>query len=677
MTSEARRADRAVILGTDARDGSTVLVLPGAPKPVVVDATFVSQDGGGPASGHRIAVTLTVALVAPAAAVPGGPGPAAPAAPAAPAPAAPAAPTTPTGSGPTSAPGDASWHVALSIAQLVAATALGKHPADIAISAAPAIPDGAAASALLAAGVIAALTGEPLDPAATVIGALYPDGTIGPTAGIPEQVVAAIAHGKRRIGVPRGMRIARSLATGNDVDLGAIARARRAEIVELATVYDACRLMTRKPLPAPVPVSEADMALDGETLDGLRTRYLDWQKRLAGEWAPLLQLEQSGRLPAAVERLVRSAHQLSAQAESLYRAGAIAAAYRRVRRAWVDAASANDTHGVLATLHAGDVRGAAATLAALEAADASTGGLVARIGELRPATLAGQLAMISALHGALRGAGHRSLSAGSLAAAAQLLGELHGKPGGTLRSPATADVVASAVAPAAVLVRSAIAELTITEQELALAPDRGVAYVGSPAGAGRLARAFHAASLAAMRHVDALLVEPAARRASLSDDTARRRVASEVPGYAIADRLSRLPPGEYPQALGASWSADAPAAVLAPLAGYQLAHHGAALLAATHGSLSVHRDGAGRIDRVEPGDAFRQLLAAARHSARAAARAARIATGEIPVQARLAYQAAAEAAEGSDATDQLEALAELWTASAFSHAAVMLARTGP
>jgi hypothetical protein len=333
MTSDARRADRAVILGTDERDGSTVRLLP-ASRAVVVDATFAGQDGVRPPSGSRIAITLTVAVVGPPVAVPAGPGPAA-AGSAAPGSAAPS--TAPASSSSAStpvsssappvassaatpgapsaviAPGDASWHAAMSRAHLVAATALGKDPGDVVISAAPAVPsNGMAASALIAAGVMAALTGDALDPAATVIGALHPDGTIGPAAGLPEQVVAAIAHGKTRIGVPGGMRIARSLATGNDVDLGELARARRAEVVELATVYDAYRLMTRKPLPAPVPVGEAEMALDGETLEGLRTRYLDWQKRLAVEWAPLLQLEQSGRLPAAVERLVRAAQQRSA-----------------------------------------------------------------------------------------------------------------------------------------------------------------------------------------------------------------------------------------------------------------------------------------------------------------------------------------------------------------------------
>jgi hypothetical protein len=55
------------------------------------------------------------------------------------------------------------------------------------------------------------------------------------------------------------------------------------------------------------------------------------------------------------------------------------------------------------------------------------------------------------------------------------------------------------------------------------------------------------------------------------------------------------------------------------------------------------------------------------------ARAARVATGAIPVQARIAYQLAM-AERGGTLDDRLDALAQFWTASAWSQTAVMLAR---
>jgi hypothetical protein len=67
------------------------------------------------------------------------------------------------------------------------------------------------------------------------------------------------------------------------------------------------------------------------------------------------------------------------------------------------------------------------------------------------------------------------------------------------------------------------------------------------------------------------------------------------------------------------------------------------------------------------------MLASAERSARASARAARIATGSIPVQAKLAYQQASIARAG-DLHDKLDALSHYWTSSAYSQTAVMLAR---
>lgn len=109
------------------------------------------------------------------------------------------------------------------------------------------------------------------------------------------------------------------------------------------------------------------------------------------------------------------------------------------------------------------------------------------------------------------------------------------------------------------------------------------------------------------------------------------------------------------------------------IAGYMVAHHSAALLIAKYDALAIHIADSGKVDAIEHPEAFRNLLANAKRRARANARAARIATGAIPVQAKLAYQLAGTEETGS-LDDQLDALAELWTASEFCQVAVMLAR---
>lgn len=554
---------------------------------------------------------------------------------------------------------------------MVAAAALGKDVSDVVFSASPAVPgEDRSGSALVAAGFLAALTGEKIDPGATLVGAVNPDGTIGPVAGLPEQLLAAIARGKTRVGYPSGMRTARSL-TGKEVDLVRLAREHRAEAIEVGGVHDAFQLITRVQLPATSPVGEAEMALDAETLDRLDARYLGWRKRLADEWAELLQLEQSGRLPARVKLLVRFAHERSEQAEGLHRAGKLPAAYGRMATAWVSAAAANAAYAVIAKLATGDVDGAAAALSATGATEATTGALLSKIGAVQPSTLAGHLAVVGAFQAALRGWTYDAFAADSVRAAAQLLGGLRGKPASEIASPVTLDAVANAIVPAALMRFRTIAENDLADQEMAV--DQGAAYACSAPDVMRSAAVYRHAAAAGLRHVDGLLVEPLIQRAGLTETAARERIASREPGYLTADMLLRALSAGLPHDFAASWGERSIGASLLELAGHELAHREAAMLIAKYGSLAAHVDANGRIDAVAHPAALRGLLAGAARAARAHARAARIATGAIPMQAKLAYQLATAEATGSVA-DQLDALAELWTASAFSQLAVMLAR---
>jgi len=67
------------------------------------------------------------------------------------------------------------------------------------------------------------------------------------------------------------------------------------------------------------------------------------------------------------------------------------------------------------------------------------------------------------------------------------------------------------------------------------------------------------------------------------------------------------------------------------------------------------------------------LLASADRAARENARAAKIATGSIPLQARIAYQTARALRDGGVA-DRMSALEAFWLASLYSQTAQMLAR---
>jgi hypothetical protein len=714
MKADAKLPGQAVILGTDG-DRATVLPLPAGPTTGVVDALFLAGGNAGPATAATVAVTLTTSSTAPVflPATPGqGPsGPASGASPvgaspsaASPPATAPSATAPPAASPPATAPsatapsatapsatapalpsaagvatvgpieaGDpAAWQAGLWSAAMVAAAALGKDVGDFAFSATPAVPgEHPGASALVAAGFVAAMMGEKIDPGATLAGVIFPDGTIGPVAGLPEQLVAAAGRGKTRIGYPSGMRMARSLATGKEVDLVRLAREHRAEAVEVGSVQEAVALLVRAPMPATAPVDEAEMAVDGEMLDKLEARYLAWRKRLADEWAELLQLEQSGRLPSRVKQLVRLAHERSEQAEALHRAAKLPAAYRRMATAWVSAAAANGAYKVVARLATGDADGAAAALSATGASEASTGALLAKIGGLQPSTLAGHLAMVAAFQAALRGWAYDAFAADSVRTTTQLLGSLKGRPVSELASQATMEGVANAVVPAALLRFRAIVENEMADG--ALEGDQGVAYACSPRDVMRIASVYRSAAAAGLRHVDGLLVDPLTHRTSITAAAVRERVASEEPDYLVADMLTRMGADGLPHDFAASWGERSVSATLLELAVHELAYHQTAVLIARYDALPGRVYATGRIDVAAHPAALRAMLASAARAARAHARAARLATGAIPLQARLAYQLAAAAATGPVA-EQLEALAGMWTSSAFSQLAVMLAR---
>jgi hypothetical protein len=559
----------------------------------------------------------------------------------------------------------ARWNAGLWRAALVAAATLGKDVPDLALSAMPAGSiEGVAASALIATGWIAAHTGAAIDPSATVAGSIELDGTIGPVAGLPEQLSAAIAGGKTRLGVPAGMRLARSEATGQLVDVVQLARAHRAEVIELATVADAFALLTRTRLPAPVAVSEAEMALDADAQAALEAAYVAWQRRLAGEWAALLELEQAGRLPAAIQAMVRLAKERSAAAETLHEAGTLAAAVHRIASAWVHAAGANRTYAVVAKLQRGDIDGALALLAAFAAPGEP--GVEATLAQLTasPATsLAGQLRVRAALEAALRGGAYLGFAGDELRLATPLLTGFHGKPPAELSAPSTAEQVTIAVAPVVVMALRTEAELRCAALASALdapattADARPEAVTSSPESVARRAATLEAAAVAELGLVDALLVEPIAHRAGLSIDQARRRVAAAEPDYLIAAAVVRAAIEDPRRALAAQ----------------QLALASATALVARSDAFAIRLDASGAAIAVEPAEAFHRLLDLAARRARAAARAARIATGAIPAQAKLAYQLArVERAGGLD--DQLDALADLWASSAASRAAVALAR---
>ncbi len=648
---DAKLPNQAVILGTDDKNGSTVVPLPAIPTKGIVDAMFVRMGGGVPPTGGSSPVKLSTGPNAEGTVsvgiyeeLSGGAGP--------------------------------QWRAGVWVSAFVAANTLGKDLTDFTFSASSGgYIDGASASGLMAGGFLATLTGDKIDPTVTMTGIINPDGTIGPVGGIPEKFKGSIDKGKKRLGYPIGMRWTKSEASGKIVDLVQLAKDNGAEAVEIANVYDAYKLLTGKQLPEPVPVPEAEMAIDDDTTKAIDTKYKVWQTRLAKEWSQLLQLQQAGRLPATLTVMATFAQARAEQAEKLHNQGRIAAAYSKMLEAWVYAASATDTYDVLSKVQSGDTAGAVASIGALDQLDAATADVFKKIGAIKPSTMGGHLLMMGAYQAALRGWGFKMFAAEAVGNTKRFLVALADRDPTALSSPEVADRVVMNVAPTVLLIGRTVAETALAADRIEFESEKTVNYMCSIPNVKRMSTSYQSASAAGITYFDTLLVQPLAEGAGIPFDTARNRIAMIEPNYLVAYVLSRMSSATegLPAKLKEEWGEKSLQWNLMSLAANELAYSKSAELVAKYYSLGVRADGGGRVNQVEHEKAFINMLASAERTARASARAARIATGAIPVQSKLAYQLALVQRDG-DMSDKIDALAGFWMSTAFSQTAVMLAR---
>jgi uncharacterized protein len=650
IVEDSKSPAQALILGTDIKGGSTVLPLAGAESRVSVDSMWV-RIGGGPAVGGSSPVALV---------------------------------TTPNPDGAVrvgiyeevAGSLGPQWRAGVWLASFVSSTVINKDLTDFKFTAeAGGHVDGASASGLMTAGYLASMIGAKVDPTVTMTGIINPDGTIGPVGGIPQKFLGSIEKGKKKLGYPIGMRWARSEATGKEVDLVALAKEKGVQAVEVANVHEAYKLLTGKNLPEPVPVPEAEMTLDDDTVKAIGVKYQGWQKRLADEWKVLLELQQAGRLPRRLLGLGLLAQEQAEKAEKLYKQGLVAGAYAKMLTAWVYAASATDIYGIVTKVQNGDSVGAVAHLSSLDQLDQQTVDVFKKIGAIKPSTLGGHLLMIAAYQAALRSWGFKVFAKDSMGSTKELLTALGTRTREELAAPEIAEAIVERVMPTVLLVGQTVASAQMASEELEFLTEKSVNYMCSIPNIKRLSTSFQSAGAAGVNYFETLLVEPAAKQFGLTLDQARTRIAMSEPNYLVAYMLSHLQQVDgLPKDMKLMWGENSPQWNLLALAGSELAYYHSAELIAKYYSLGLKTDPTtGRATGVEHEKAFMNMLASAERSARASARAARIATGAIPVQAKLAYQQAQIAREG-DMTDKMDALSQYWMSSAYSQTAVMLAR---
>jgi hypothetical protein len=421
-------------------------------------------------------------------------------------------------------------------------------------------------------------------------------------------------------------------------------------------------------------VSEADMALDKGTAAALEDKYKDWQKRLAQEWSSIVQLDSAGKLPAVLGTMRDYTKTYSDLAESLHKKGRVSAAYQRMLYAWTFATATNSTYDILGKVRKGDISGAIAELNTLDTLGKNQQAVFQKIGALRPKTLGGHLQMMAAFKTALRSYVYRQLAEQITLQTVAYLETLAKESPTVLGSAATGDAVVAALAPTLLYLGRTSAETTLALQQLEFEKEDSVMYMCSIPNVQRMATSFSSASAAGVTYFDTMVIDELSKSAGITADDARNRFSVVEPDYLAAYMMTKLSDTEgLPKELKTAWGEKSLAWGLMSLAGSEIAYYDSAELIAKYYSLGIHTDENNKVDKIMFESAFTNMLASAERNARANARAARIAAGAIPVQAKLAYEIAIALRDG-DLNDKVEALGEFWTSSSFSQTAVMLAR---
>jgi hypothetical protein len=650
IKDDAKSPAQALILGTDVTGGSTVVPLVGKEATVTVDAMFVIT-GGPTVTGGSSPVKLTTApnpdgdvRVGIYEQFAGGAGP--------------------------------QWRAGVWISSFVAATTLGKDLTDFKFAAdAGGTIDGASASGLMTAGMLASLLGTTVDPKATMTGIINPDGSIGPVGGIPHKFLGSIEKGKQRLGYPIGQRYDEDLNTHQQVDLVQLAKDHGATATEIADIYDAYQFLTGKTLPRPVPVEAGEMAVDDTVTAALDAKYADWQKMLAANLDHLVALYNERGLPEGLQQMALVAKDRLESAEKLRKDGLASAAYERIVDAWVYAAAATSTQEILELTQKGDIEGAEGKLRDLTGLASQTEAAMRTIGAIKPDTLGGHLRMIAAYRRAITGWGFHVFSSEVVGQTTQFLDGLHGASADDLNTPAAAEQIVQSVAPSVLAIARAVSSTQTGVEGLDIEGEKSISYLCSLPNVKRLAKSYQSASAANLTYFETLFVKDLAEHFSIPFEQAQTKFAMLEPDYLVATMASNMPNmGGLADDLKKEWGEDSISWGLATLAGSELSFFKTSLLISKWYSLGVENDPiSGRPRSVEHEKAFIHMLDSAERSARENARAARVATGSIPIQARLAFQNAKVLREG-DVADKLAALQAFWQSSVYSQTAVMLAR---
>ncbi len=196
------------------------------------------------------------------------------------------------------------WNAAAWSAATVGTLTAGINPQSLSVSFATKDQiDGPSAGALMTTGVLADLRGSDLISTTTMTGTILPNGSIGAVGGVPEKIRAAKQAGITRVLIPAGRTNLSDPRTGQTVDVIQQGKQLGIEVIPVASVAEAYKIMAGKPQPTatadPGPIDPDLLTLLRQETQSSLDRMSAADFKIAPAALPELQLDRA-ELTAAV-----------------------------------------------------------------------------------------------------------------------------------------------------------------------------------------------------------------------------------------------------------------------------------------------------------------------------------------------------------------------------------------
>jgi hypothetical protein len=517
--------------------------------------------------------------------------------------------------------------------------------------------DGPSAGMLTTTAMVALLRNAKLRTDSTMTGTVNPDGTAGPVGGIVQKMEGAKEKGLKRFGFPVGCRNHRDMKTGSDVDLVATGSQLGLEAREIGDIYEAYEFMTGERIERAEPVADGDLEPLPATQSLLRAKIGGWKGRVDREIGELRdEAKRSGSAVQAAAPLLAEAEKFYERAQRNERNGFLAPALQDYAATAISVAAARRFTMAVTLLMKQDLDGLLSMVQTAKSIEAEVESFGRELEvKAQNKTRGGQVTTTAAYTNYVVARSATMIGDDFLGAALQMV---NGIKSGQLKP--TEDTVGT------MLVRIILPTLyydlarvflDYARDMQSLITDEGGAQPLPTPALDRTVAGYASASSAVYAYFDALIVEEVAKANRLSADEARAMFAEREYDYYIGRKANLL--SEYGGKSGVTDGVK-----LMRLAAASSAYLIGAKLVNKWYSLggSFDKDGALVLDNRR---ALSAQLELARRTAREAAGRAKKEAGFIPTPARLAFQVASAAREGTD-EEKLSALAAYWESTFWS-----------